>query len=277
MPGSSIDGIGTPGRTDSDVAIVLLYPDLLGTYGDRGNAIALAHRARIRAQPVRIIEVAPGEPVPASADIYCTGGGEDVAQVLAGQAMRADRGLRSALDGGAACLAVCAGFQLLSNDYEDGEGRRVAGLGLLDVSCGRLPEARAVGEVVAEPVALPGLPTLTGFENHQGDAVLGHGVRPLGRLLAGTGNGDGHTEGAVSGSVVATYMHGPVLVRNPGLADHLLSTATGALPPVDDELVERLRGERLRAALAQRTSGRRIGRIRVRAPRLPGRRDGPAR
>lgn len=254
---------------DSTVTIVLLYPDLLGTYGDRGNALALAHRARIRGIATQIVEVEPGHAVPTSGDVYCTGGGEDVAQVLAGNLLRADNGLRTAVDGGAACLAVCAGFQLLGTDYRDSEGRRVDGLGLLDVSCGRLPAKRAVGELVSEPVGLPGLPTLTGFENHQGNATLGKDALPLGRLLAGTGNGDGATEGAVNGSVVATYMHGPVLVRNPALADHLLSLSTGPLPPVDDELVEQLRRERLEDALS-RTGGRR-GRL----ARVLGRR--PAR
>ncbi len=235
---------------DSDLTIVLLYPDLLGTYGDRGNSLALVHRARARGVPVRVIEVAPDEHVPQSADIYLIGGGEDAAQVLAWQTLRMEKNLIRALQNGATCLALCAGFQLLSLEFTDRDGDTVPGLGILDVRCGRLMGRRAVGELVADPVGIPALPILTSYENHQGDAVLGPETQPLGRLVWGTGNGDGATEGAVQGNVVATYMHGPVLVRNPALADHLLERSTGPLAPFCDEAVERLRRERLHEALA---------------------------
>jgi CobQ-like glutamine amidotransferase family enzyme len=235
---------------DSDVTIVLLYPDLLGTYGDRGNSLALVHRARARGLPVRVIEVAPDEHAPQSADVYLIGGGEDAAQVLAWQTLRTEKSLIRALQDGATCLAVCAGFQLLSLEFTDRDGDTVPGLGVLDVRCGRLKGRRAVGEVVADPCGIPGLPTLTSYENHQGDAFLGPDAQPLGRLVWGTGNGDGATEGAVQGNVVATYMHGPVLVRNPALADHLLERSTGPLAPFCDEAVERLRRDRLHGALA---------------------------
>ena len=234
---------------DSELAVVLVYPDLLGTYGDRGNALALTHRARARDLPVRLIEVAPDESAPASADLYLVGGGEDVSQALAWETLKAEKSIIAALQGGATCLAVCAGFQLLSREFRDRDGDMVAGLGLLDVVCARLPDRRAVGEVVAEPVGIPGLPTLSGYENHQGDAVLGADARPLGRVIRGLGNGDGVTEGAVQGNVVATYLHGPVLVRNPALADHLLETVAGPLAPLPDEAVERLRRERIAAAM----------------------------
>ena len=158
---------------DSELAVVLVYPDLLGTYGDRGNALALTYRARARDLPVRLIEVAPDESAPASADLYLVGGGEDVSQALAWETLKAEKSIIAALQGGATCLAVCAGFQLLSREFRDRDGDMVAGLGLLDVVCARLPDRRAVGEVVAEPVGIPGLPTLSGYENHQGNAVLG--------------------------------------------------------------------------------------------------------
>lgn len=235
-----------------DLSIVLVYPELLGTYGDRGNALALVQRARGRGLPVSVTEVALGGPVPRSGDIYLIGGGEDAAQLLAGQSLRADKNLAGALGDGAACLAVCAGFQLLSLSFSARDGRTVPGLEVLDVSCGRLVGARAVGEVVADPVGIPGLPVLTSYENHQGTASLGPQARPLGRLLRGSGNGDGVNEGAVQANIVGTYMHGPVLVRNPALADHLLEQSTGALAPLHDEDVERLRQERLREALRHR-------------------------
>lgn len=94
---------------------------------------------------------------------------------------------------------MCAGFQLLAQEFAGSEARTEQGLGVLDVACGRLPSQRAVGEIVTEPLGIPGLATLTGYENHLGNAVLGPDVRPLGRLVKGIENGDGRSEGAVQG------------------------------------------------------------------------------
>jgi CobQ-like glutamine amidotransferase family enzyme len=255
----------------AEVSVVALYPDLLGTYGDRGNALALDFRIRARGMRMRLVEVEPGKAAPRCADIYLIGGGEDAAQLLALQALRADQNVAAALEGGASWLAVCAGLQLLSASFTDRAGHAVSGLGVLDVRCGRLPGARAVGEVVADPVGIPSLPTLTGFENHQGTAVLGPQARPLGQLRRGVGNGDGAGEGAVQGNVVATYLHGPLLVRNPGLADHLIERSTGPLPPFRDLAVERMRAERLAAALGRPRSRRAAGRsAQLRGRRRPG-------
>ncbi len=229
----------------SDLVVVLVYPELLGTYGDRGNALAVVHRAAARGLSARVLEVPLGTALPTTGDVYLVGGSEDTAQALALRSLR-DTGAARTLES-APCLAVCAGLQILGREFTGTDGRRQAGLGLLDVTSGRLPGPRAVGEVVAEPVGLPGLPTLTGYENHAGDAVLGPAARPLAHLLAGTGNGHDGTEGAVQGSLVATYLHGPVLVRNPALADHLIERSTGPLPPFRDEAVEQLRRERLAA------------------------------
>ena len=223
-----------------------VYPDLLGTYGDEGNVLTLRHRAEARGIAVTVVEVQVGETLPEHADLYVLGGGEDAAQVLAGRSLARAPRAAAVLGRGRPVLAVCAGLQLLAVSYSDGEARR-PGLGVIDATCDRLPE-RAVGEVVTEPDRLPDVPTLTGFENHRGTAVLGPQARPLGRLLAGVGNGDGSTEGVLQGPVVATYLHGPVLVRNPALADHLLATAVGApLAAYDHEAAEALRRERLEA------------------------------
>lgn len=228
------------------LSVVHVYPELLGTYGDRGNVLALVHRARARGLPVRVVEVSVDDVVPAAGDIYVLGGGEDAAQVLAARSLVTER-CATVLGSGAQVLAVCAGLQLLSASFDDAEGRPQPGLGLLDVTCGRLP-SRAVGEVVTEPVDLPGLPTLTGYENHRGTARIGVAAAPLGRLVAGVGNGDGRTEGAQQGGILATYLHGPVLVRNPALADLLLTRAVGDLPALDHRAAERLHEERLAVA-----------------------------
>ncbi len=232
---------------DSELTVALVYPDLLGTYGDRGNALAMVRRARARGLSVRVVEVNDEQSMPLSADVYLIGGSEDSTQLLALEALRQQPGAAEAL-AGSACLAVCAGFQLLGRDFATADGRRVEGLGVLDVTCDRLPGARAVGEIVVDPVGLPGVATLTGYENHQGSARLGSGAQPLGRVRVGVGNGVGDTEGVVKDGVVATYLHGPVLVRNPDLADHLLARVAGPLAPFEDEAVELLRAERLEAA-----------------------------
>ncbi len=232
--------------TESRLRIVWLYPDLLSTYGDRGNLLILAHRANQRGLPVTATEVRSGQPVPVEADIYLLGGGEDGPQALAAQRLIADGGLHKAVDRRAVVFAVCAGYQLMGAAFY-AKGQRCAGLELLDLSSDRGP-TRAVGELAGEVDAELGLPTLTGFENHGGRTHLGPEVRPLAKVSAGVGN-DGHTEGAWSGTVLGTYSHGPALSRNPALADLLLRWATGqdTLAPLDDTWSNRLRAERLSA------------------------------
>jgi lipid II isoglutaminyl synthase (glutamine-hydrolysing) len=233
---------------DCDVCVVLVYPEALGTYGDRGNALALVHRARARRIRCRVVEVGLHDPVPRLGDVYLLGGGEDASMLLAWRRLAGEPGLVEAVDRGAACFGVCAGYQLLAEAFTGPDGRVREGLGLLDVRCGRLPGARAVGEVLAESEGVPGAGFLTGFENHQGSARLGPRARPLGRLERGTGNGDHRTEGAVQGRVIGTYLHGPALVRNDRLADHLLELVVGELSTFEDEAVRLLREERRSAA-----------------------------
>ena len=226
------------------LTIVHIYPTVLGLYGDRGNALVLAYRARARGITAEVVSINPGEPVPATADIYLLGGAEDLAQERATELLRADGGLAAAVTAGRSVLAICAGFQVLGASFP-AAGRIIAGLGLLDVET--VPGSpRAVGEVVAEFVDLA-LPTLTGYENHGGRTRLGADAEPLARVSTGIGNGGGDgTDGAVHGSIVASYLHGPMLARNPALADLLLTRATGAdLAPLDDTLTDALRSERL--------------------------------
>ena len=229
--------------------LVWVYPDLLSTYGDRGNVLVLERRARLRGLPVEIVEVNSDQPVPRDGDIYLMGGGEDLPQTLAARRLLADGGLHAAAANGAVVFAVCAGYQMLGVEFGGADDEPVQGLGLLDIRSGR-GERRAVGEIVAD--VDPGLNVgkLTGFENHQGVTRIGPGAKPLSRVVTGVGNGDG-TEGAYAGRVLGTYLHGPALVRNPGLADLLLTWALGQqLPPLPaqaEELAMRLREERLAA------------------------------
>ncbi|GAA4130198.1 MULTISPECIES: type 1 glutamine amidotransferase [Actinomadura] len=229
--------------------IVWIYPDLLSTYGDQGNTIILERRTALRGIPYETVQVRSDEPVPVDGHIYLLGGGEDRPQILAAQRLRNDGGLYRAAERGAVIFAVCAGYQLLGTQFGGEEGQPVQGLGLLDISSGR-GEQRAVGEIVGDVAPELNVPRITGFENHQGVTRLGPNARPLARVVHGVGNGDGY-EGAYAGRIIGTYMHGPALVRNPGLADLLLRWAIGRdLPPIDDSWAGRLREERLNAVLS---------------------------
>jgi lipid II isoglutaminyl synthase (glutamine-hydrolysing) len=233
--------------TGRALRLVWVYPDLLSTYGDRGNLLVLQRRAQLRGIATQAIIVNSDQRVPAG-HIYLMGGGEDLPQILAARRLRADGGLRAAAASGAVVFAVCAGYQLLGTEFGGEDGQPLPGLGLLDIRSGR-GQQRSVGEILAEVDPALGLPPLTGFENHQGVTRLGPGARPLSRTVRGVGNGDG-TEGAYAGRVLGTYLHGPALVRNPALADLLLSWAVGPLRPVaaqDEEWARRLREERLAA------------------------------
>ena len=229
---------------DSTLSIVHVYPTVLGLYGDRGNALVLADRARRRGFAATVRSVDPGEAIPRDADLYLLGGGEDLAQTTATELLAADGAIVTVMARGAVVLAVCAGLQVLGTTFAAARGQ-VPGLGLIDIET-HPGHPRAVGEVVADPVELD-LPTLTGYENHGGRTTLGPGVRPLGRVRHGVGNGAGDgTDGFVVGRTVGTYLHGPVLARNPALADLLLQWATGsAMSPLDDPEVDALRAERL--------------------------------
>jgi lipid II isoglutaminyl synthase (glutamine-hydrolysing) len=229
----------------TELRVVWVYPDLLSTYGDRGNLLIMARRARLRGFPVSEVEVRSDQPVPEQGDIYLLGGGEDGPQALAAQRLNADGGLHRALAHGAVLFAVCAGYQLVGHSFF-ARGQLCTGLGLMDLFSDR-GATRAVGEVAGTPDPALGLPTVIGFENHGGRTHLGPGVSPLARVTTGVGN-DGATEGAWYGHLLGTYLHGPALARNPAIADLLLHWATGStVEPVDDTWPERLRAERLAA------------------------------
>ena len=229
------------------VRIGLVLPDVMGTYGDGGNAVVLRQRLRLRGIDAEIVEITLAEPVPDSLDLYTLGGAEDYAQRLATRHLLRYPGLQRAAERGAPVLAICAAIQVLGHWYETSAGERVDGVGLLDVTTSPQTE-RTIGEVVSTPLVEGLTQELTGFENHRGGTVLGPDARPLAAVVKGAGNrlGDGF-DGAVQGSVFATYLHGPCLARNPELADLLLSRVVGELPPLELPEVTQLRRERLAA------------------------------
>ncbi len=248
-------------RQSSPLRVVQLFGDLLGTYGDNGNALVLQRRAEWRGLAVTRTDVTALDAVPDDGDIYVIGGGEDGPQSRAARLLAESGALPRALERGAAVLAVCAGYQILGRSFQGPDGAATPGLGLLDVTTTRGTGPRIVGEVLVDADPDLGLGRLTGYENHAGVTRLGSAARPLGRLVddADTAPGRPRTEGAHQGRIIGTYLHGPVLARNPALADRLLAWALeldpGELEPLDDARVDRLRAARMAAARAGQPDG----------------------
>ncbi len=228
------------------IVVAHLYPDYLNIYADRGNMAVLARRAAWRGHELEVVGVSMGEPLP-DADLLYVGGGQDREQALVARdlAARSDE-LRTAAAGGATVLAVCGGYQLLGRSYRDVAGTELPGAGLLPLHT-VAGERRMIGDVLLECELEPGQPrTLAGFENHAGRTILDEGAEPLGRVVHGFGNdGASGFEGCRVGRVVGTYLHGPLLPRNPWFADWLLAQALArrageppVLEPLPDELEE---------------------------------------
>ena len=224
-----------------------LYPEYLNIYADRGNIAVLSRRAAWRGIELELRPIGIGDATQSGEiDLYYVGGGQDREQALVAPDLAA-RGpeLAEAVAGGASVLAVCGGYQLLGRFYRDRLGAELPGAGVLPlhtVAGGR----RMIGDVLLESELEPGeRRTLAGFENHAGRTILDEGAEPLGRVVAGFGN-DGRSgfEGCRLARAVGTYLHGPLLPRNPWLADCLLAQAAAhasggeppRLEPLPDEL-----------------------------------------
>ncbi|MCX6508464.1 MAG: glutamine amidotransferase [Actinobacteria bacterium] len=226
--------------------IAVLYPELLGTYGDGGNALVLAARARRRGFDVEIIETSLEDEIP-DAQILLLGGGEDGPQRQATYGLAKKNALAKRVDDGAVLLAVCAGFQLIGSSYEVEGGIQVDGLGIIEAVTTRGTKRR-VGDLLTRV----GSQWMVGFENHGGETELGLHEVPLGIVEVGAGNGrvGDHSQavdGVRRGSIFGTYAHGPVLAQNPWLADELLSLALEReLEPLQT-IADALHRSRLRA------------------------------
>jgi CobQ-like glutamine amidotransferase family enzyme len=223
-----------------------LFPDYLNIYADRGNMAVLARRAAWRGHELEVQALGAGDELrPGEHDLYYIGGGQDREQELIAPALAANgEELHAAVGGGAALLAVCGGYQLLGRFYRDQSGDKLPGVGLFPLHT-VAGSRRMIGDVLLECELEPGeRRTLAGFENHAGRTYLDEGGEPLGRVLAGFGNdGESGYEGCRVGRAIGTYLHGPLLPRNPWLADWLLAQAiahrTGETPtfePLEDAL-----------------------------------------
>jgi lipid II isoglutaminyl synthase (glutamine-hydrolysing) len=243
-----------------------LYPDYLNIYADRGNIAVLTRRAALRGHELEVRAVGLGDVLDSRAyDLLYVGGGQDREQALIAPdlAAKADA-LYAAHARGVALLAVCGGYQLLGRGYRGRDGSFMPGAGLFphETVAG---DTRMIGDVLLECELDPGARrSLAGFENHAGRTLLDEGAEPLGRVVYGFGNdGESGHEGCRVGNALGTYLHGPLLPRNPWLADWLLARAlahagTGeppALTPLPDEL--EAEAFRVSAERARRRGGRR--------------------
>jgi CobQ-like glutamine amidotransferase family enzyme len=207
------------GENSPLLKIALLYPELLGTYGDGGNGLVLYERSRRRGIESTLITVGMRDEVP-DADVYLLGGGEDGPQRLACDLL-GESSFRAFVRDGASVVAVCAGLQILGRTFSVEGDDSYAGLGIIDAVTTR-GATRSVGEMAVRV----GNKLLVGFENHGGHTVLGEGVAPLGRVVKGRAN-DGHDDGYRAQKIWATYAHGPVLAMNPWFCDEVISEIVG--------------------------------------------------
>ena len=244
-----------------ELRIGWLYPSLMSTYGDRGNVICLQRRCQWRGLSVTIIPITQQTEVSTfkKVDVIVGGGAQDRQQEIVMRDLQGAKAevFKDIIEEGIPGVFTCGSPQLLGHYYEPAVGRRIDGLGLLDL-VSKHPGAdmpRCVGDVVFEvtpsPLAkalrkqLGKPPIIIGFENHGGRTYLGK-VEPLGKVIKGYGNnGEDGYEGAFYRHVIATYCHGPLLPKNPFIADWLIQTALQkkyqveiTLDPIDDSLTE---------------------------------------
>lgn len=244
------------------IRVAHLYPDYLNIYADRGNIAVLERRAGWRGHELEVAGVSRGDALePGAHDLLYIGGGQDREQALVAEDLvsKGDA-LLAAVAGGSALLAVCGGYQLLGRNYRGSSGDDLPGIGLFphDTVAG---DRRMIGDVLLD-CEWAGR-TLAGFENHAGRTRLDPDAEPLGRVVSGFGNdGESGYEGCRVGRAVGTYLHGPLLPRNPWLADWLLEQALahagGGEPPTLEPLPDELEAEahEVAAGRARRRGGR---------------------
>lgn len=230
------------------VTIGHLYPKQMNVYGDMGNVISLTYRLKSRGYEVSYVAIDSLGNLPKEIDILVGGGGQDSNQGLVQADLQKYKNeLKIRCDDGLVCLMICGMYQLFGNKFVTSEGGEILGAGILDIET-RAGDNRLIGNVVVNSK----WGKLVGFENHSGRTYLGSGVQRLGTVVKGAGNnGLSGDEGAIFNNIIATYMHGPVLAKNPALTDEVIIRALGrkyggqpVLSQLDDEI------ERMAAGVA---------------------------
>jgi CobQ-like glutamine amidotransferase family enzyme len=222
------------------VVIAHLYPREMNIYGDMGNISTLVKRLEWRGYRTEIVAVEIGEPVDwERVDLVFGGGGQDSGQLVVGEdLLRHGKQLKQMALDGVPMLLICGLYQLFGNEFITVTGASLPGIGVFDAVT-KASKVRMIGNVVIQSQ----YGELVGFENHSGATILAPGQAALGSVSRGYGNNPKrHDEGAVTGGATGTYLHGPILPKNPQLADHLLLTALtrryniATLGPLDDRL-----------------------------------------
>ena len=231
--------------SDHPLTILHLYPREMNLYGDHGNVLCLCRRLEWRGIPVRVVPLETGDPFPEGADILFGGGGQDSGQSRIEKDLldRGDR-IRALIEDGTPGLVICGLYQLFGREFLPLEGDPIRGIGVFPAYT-KAGKSRLVGNITIDA---PPFGSVTGFENHSGRTFL-EGASPLGRVIRGRGNnGRDGGEGIRYRNCIGTYLHGPVLPKNPALADFLLLTALKrrdpsftSLAPLDDREEEAAR------------------------------------
>lgn len=237
-----------------NIRIAWLYPDLMSTYGDRGNVIVLKKRCEWRDIAVQVMPVTLETPVREleKCHVIFMGGAQDRQQKLAGEDFLKRKGpvVKKMVEAGVPSLFVCAAYQFVGHFYKPYKGEKIPGAGIFDLTTEHPGDQakRLIGNVVAEVIGIdvwegPSTgsgrlsSTIVGFENHGGRTYLGPRMKPFAKVLKGFGNnGEDGFEGAIYKNAIGSYFHGPLLPKNPAIADWLLEKAVGLLTPLDDSL-----------------------------------------
>lgn len=219
-----------------------LYPHSMNTYGDTGNVLCLQQRCSWRGITLVIHEIEIGAPIPKEIDLYFFGGGQDAAQeAISADLFTKQERIRTDFEKNIPLLAICGGYQLLGESYQPFKADPIPGLGIFPVITSA-SASRLIGNVVIASNPLFGFkthPTLVGFENHSGKTTFTNTeASPLGTILKGSGNnGEDHTEGCLTRNAIGSYLHGPLLPKNPHLADWILEKSLkNKISPLDDTL-----------------------------------------
>ena len=229
---------------DRPITILHLYPREMNLYGDHGNVLCLRRRLEWRGIPVRVVPLERGDPFPDHVDILFGGGGQDSGQSRIEKDLlsRGER-IRALIEDGTPGLVICGLYQLFGREFIPLEGDPIRGIGVFP-ACTKAGKSRLVGNITIDA---PPFGPVTGFENHSGRTFL-EGASPLGIVVRGKGNnGRDKGEGIRYRNCIGTYLHGPVLPKNPALADFLLLTAlqrrdpSASLVPLDDRAEEAAR------------------------------------
>ena len=226
------------------IKILHLYPKEMNLYGDHGNVLAIKRRCEWRNIDVEVIEHEPDNKIPKDIDIIFGGGGQDSGQgIIEDDLQEIAPKLKDMIEDGVPCLVICGLYQLFGKYFQTSDGRKIMGTSILDIITNAGPE-RLIGNIVINSY---GFGEVVGYENHSGLTSIGPNVNPFGEVILGAGNnGEDKTEGCRYKNCIGTYLHGPILPKNPKLTDFFIEkalerkSATGVmLKKLDDEIEEK--------------------------------------